>query len=53
MVVEPEQRIRRSTLLVVLLEIGFLLGVRSVVWLSDRGKKKVSFDSKWQLGRAV
>lgn len=53
MVVEPEQRIRRSTLLVVLLEIGFLLGVRSVVWLSDRGKKKVSFDSEWQLGRAV
>ena len=53
MVVEPEQRIRRSTLLVVLLEIGFLLGVRPVVWLSDRGKKKVSFDSEWQLGRAV
>ena len=47
MVVEPEQRICRSTLLVILLEIGFLLRVRPVVWLSERENKKVSFDSEW------
>ena len=39
MIVEPEQRIRRSTLLVILLEIGLLLRVRPVVWLSDSEEK--------------
>ena len=38
MVVEPKQRVRRPTLLVILLEVGLLLRVCSVVWL--RANKK-------------